>query len=54
MTAAEPTESAQRAANELQLFVELMSGAKLPIYAGADAAPREKRKAPRLLVGRSE
>ncbi len=53
VTASEPTPSAERASRELQHFVERMSGAQLPIYAGVDAIPPETRVAPRLLVGRS-
>ena len=53
VTAAEPTESARRASHELQRFVEQMSGAKLPVYAGSEAVPGRMRGAPQLLVGRS-
>lgn len=51
VTAEKPSESAGRAAVELQHFVELMSGAKLPIQ--TDAAPLADGT-PLLLVGRSK
>jgi hypothetical protein len=49
VTAEKPSASATRAAAELQKFVELMSGAKLPIQ--TDATPPA---GPVLLVGRSK
>jgi hypothetical protein len=54
VTAAEPTESAQRAAKELQHFLVLISGAELPICAGIEAVPAEQQQAARLFVGRSD
>lgn len=51
LTAAEPSASAKHAAEELQHFLELMSGAKLPIQ--TDATPQPKDAA-LLLVGRSK
>ena len=53
-TAADSTRSANRAAAELQHFIELMSGARLPIFAGPDAVPEGQRDLPRLLVGHSQ
>jgi len=50
VTAAEPSASARRAAEELQHFIELMSGAKLPIQ---DDAALQPFAGPLLLVGRS-
>src|SRR4051794_25525118 len=49
VTAEKPGASAQHAAEELQHFIELMSGAKLPIQ--TDAVPVS---GPALLVGRSK
>jgi len=51
VTAENPTLSAQHAAEELQHFVELMSGAKLPIQTDAVPAPTGQAL---LLVGRSK
>jgi len=51
ITAEKPTASAQRAAEELQHFIELMSGAKLPIQTDATPAPAGQAL---LLVGRSK
>jgi hypothetical protein len=51
VTAEKPTASAQHAAEELQHFVELMSGAKLPIASDAAPAPTGQSL---LLVGRSK
>ena len=42
VTADKPSESAARAAAELQHFVELMSGAKLPICAGAERVAQKR------------
>ena len=49
VTAAQPSASAKRAAEELQRFVEMMSGAKLPIMTENQTLPAQ----PLLLVGRS-
>ena len=54
VTAAEPGPSAARAAAELKHFVEAISGAELPVYAGAEAVPPDRRDHARLHVGRSE
>ena len=54
VTAAEPSPSAARAAAELQRFIERISGAGLPVYAGADAVPGTLGDHARLHVGRSE
>lgn len=51
ITAEKPGASAQHAAQELQKFVELMSGTKLPIQTDAAAPPVGKAL---LLVGRSK
>ena len=53
LTATDTTHSASLAATELQHFIQLMSGAELPIYVGEDAVPESQRNRPRLLVGRS-
>jgi len=50
ITAEKPSASAQRAAQELQHFVELMTQAKLPIQTDAAAPPADRAL---LLVGRS-
>ncbi len=50
VTAEEPSESAKRAAGELQHFIELMSGAKLPVLPESAQMPAGHV---RLLVGRS-
>ena len=50
VTAEEPSESAKRAAGELQHFIELMSGAELPILPDSADMPAGRV---RLLVGRS-
>ncbi len=50
VVAAKPTPTARHAAEELQRFVELMSGAKLPIQPDSASLPAG---APMLLVGRS-
>jgi len=52
VTAEQPSESASRAAAELQHFVRLMSGAELPVVT-ADAAEGLPEGRARLLVGRS-
>ncbi len=54
VTAAQPSASATRAADELRHFIALMSGAELPLYAGAEDVPRRERGRPRLLVGHSD
>jgi hypothetical protein len=54
LTAVDTTHSASLAAAELQHFIQLMSGAQLPIYVGKDAVPENQRDRPRLLVGRSQ
>ena len=54
VTAAEPSPSAARAAAELQHFIEAISGAELPVYAGAAAVPESRGDHARLHVGRSE
>ncbi len=51
ITSQKPSESATRAASELQHFIEMMSGAKLPIETDA-TAPAKNRAL--LLVGRSK
>lgn len=51
--AAEPSESARKAAEELQHYIERMTGAKLPIAQGSGQVPEPLRGGPRLLVGRS-
>jgi len=51
VTADKPTATAQHAAEELQHFVELMSGAKLPMQTDAAALPAGQIV---LLVGRSK
>lgn len=50
ITAEKPTASARHAAEELQRFIELMSGAKLPIQTDAAAPPADRTL---LVVGRS-
>jgi len=50
VTAEKPSASAVRAAEELQRFIELMSGAKLPIATDAEMQPANRAL---LLVGRS-
>ena len=54
VTATRPSASAQRAVAELQHYVELISGAKLPSYAGIDHIPPDQRALMRLFVGQSE
>ena len=51
ITAQKPSESATRAAAELQGFVEMMSGAKLPIETDEKPQPKDRSL---LLVGRSK
>src|SRR5215217_2050838 len=51
VTADRPSESAKRAIAEMQHFIELMSGAKLPVLTESATLPADKV---RLLIGRSK
>ena len=54
VTAAGPSPSAARAAAELKHYIERISGAGLPVYAGAATVPGRLEGHARLHVGRSE